>query len=122
MPEAADTCQYALHHGIAIIDLGCSGCVLKSIVFIFVPQMPSMASPFVEVGHGQSRVRSCVGRVDSQGLLEERASARKEKDFARADALRDGFAAAGVLIKDTADGATWELSPNFDPAKLEALK
>ncbi|WP_413719607.1 cysteine--tRNA ligase [Silicimonas sp. MF1-12-2] len=55
-------------------------------------------------------------------LLDERAEARKAKDFARADALRDGFAAAGVLIKDTPDGVEWELAPDFDPAKLEALK
>ena len=57
-----------------------------------------------------------------EGLLNDRAEARKVKDFARADALRDGFAAAGVLVKDTAEGATWELSPDFDPSKLEGLK
>ena len=57
-----------------------------------------------------------------EDLLKDRAQARKAKDFTRADALRDGFAAAGVLVKDTADGATWELSPDFDPSKLEALK
>ena len=55
-------------------------------------------------------------------LLEERALARKAKDFARADALRDGFAAAGVVVNDTSEGASWELAPNFDAAKLEALK
>ena len=56
-----------------------------------------------------------------EALLVERAEARTAKDFARADALRDGFAAAGVLVKDTADGATWEAGPNFDPSKLNEL-
>ncbi|MEL7176670.1 MAG: cysteine--tRNA ligase [Pseudomonadota bacterium] len=56
-----------------------------------------------------------------EALLIERAEARRAKDFARADALRDGFAAAGVLVKDTADGATWEAGPNFDPSKLNEL-
>ncbi|WP_224824765.1 cysteine--tRNA ligase [Cognatishimia sp. MH4019] len=56
-----------------------------------------------------------------EALLQERAEARKAKDFARADALRDGFAAAGVIVKDTADGATWEAGPNFDPSKLDEL-
>ena len=67
---------------------------------------------------------SAEGSVSAKihDLLAERDAARKAKDFARADALRDGFAAAGVLVKDTPDGATWELSPDFDPAKLEALK
>ena len=40
---------------------------------------------------------------------------------ARSDAIRDAFAAAGVIVKDTADGATWELSPQFDATKLEGL-
>ncbi|QIK40833.1 cysteine--tRNA ligase [Pontivivens nitratireducens] len=54
-------------------------------------------------------------------LIAARADARAAKDFARSDAIRDGFAAAGVIVKDTAEGATWELSPTFDPAKLEDL-
>jgi len=57
-----------------------------------------------------------------ESLLEARKQARVDKDFARADALRDGFTAAGVLVKDTADGAVWELSADFDATKLEALK
>ena len=55
-------------------------------------------------------------------LLEARVAARKSKDFARADAIRDGFAAAGVEIKDTPQGTTWSLRPGFDPARLEALQ
>ena len=55
-------------------------------------------------------------------LIALRASARAAKDFARADAIRAAFAAAGVTVKDTADGAVWELSPGFDPAKLEAVR
>ena len=54
-------------------------------------------------------------------LLGERQYARKNKDFARADAIRDGLAAAGVVVKDTPQGALWELSPDFDAEKLEAL-
>jgi len=54
-------------------------------------------------------------------LIAARADARAAKDFARSDAIRDGFAAAGVIVKDTAEGATWELSPTFDHTKLEDL-
>ena len=57
-----------------------------------------------------------------EGLIAARADARKSKDFARADAIRDGFAAAGVVVKDTAEGAVWELAPDFDASKLEALQ
>ncbi|MFD2856048.1 cysteine--tRNA ligase [Seohaeicola zhoushanensis] len=55
-------------------------------------------------------------------LLAARAEARKSRDFARADALRDGIAAAGVIVMDSASGSTWDLGPDFDLAKLEALK
>ncbi len=57
-----------------------------------------------------------------EALLEERALARQEKNFARADALRDGFANAGVIVKDTINGVEWALAPEFDLAKLEAIK
>jgi cysteinyl-tRNA synthetase len=58
--------------------------------------------------------------IDS--LLAARAEARKARDFARADAIRDAFAAAGVIVKDTPQGAEWELSPDFDPSRLEDVK
>ncbi|MEM9139458.1 MAG: cysteine--tRNA ligase [Pseudomonadota bacterium] len=57
-----------------------------------------------------------------ESLLEDRQNARKNKDFARADQIRDGFAAAGVIVRDTPGGAEWELAPDFDPAKLDALR
>ena len=38
-------------------------------------------------------------------LLEERAAARKAKDFARADAIRDELTAQGWVIEDTPNGA-----------------
>ena len=41
------------------------------------------------------------------GLLAERAEARKAKDFARADAIRDQLATEGIVIEDGPDGATW---------------
>ncbi len=44
------------------------------------------------------------------GLLEQRARARAEKDFATADAIRDQIKAAGVEVEDTPDGPTWNLA------------
>ena len=40
-------------------------------------------------------------------LIEERQQARKAKDFARADAIRDRLAAMGVVLKDTPAGVTF---------------
>jgi cysteinyl-tRNA synthetase len=58
-----------------------------------------------------------------QALLNERKAARDNRDFARADAIRDRLIAAGVRIMDRAGADTaWERGPDFDPAKLESLE
>lgn len=41
--------------------------------------------------------------------IEERAEAKKAKEFAKADAIRDELLARGVVIKDTREGVVWEL-------------
>ena len=40
-------------------------------------------------------------------LLVERADAKANRDFARADAIRDELNAAGIIIEDSASGSTW---------------
>ena len=40
--------------------------------------------------------------------IEERKAAKKEKDFERADAIRDELLAKGIRIKDTREGTVWE--------------
>ena len=44
-----------------------------------------------------------------QEKIAERAAAKKAKDFATADAIRDELLAKGVAIKDTREGVVWEL-------------
>lgn len=46
-----------------------------------------------------------TGKIEA--LLKERAAAKKEKNFARADEIRDELTAMGIGIEDTPDGAKW---------------
>jgi cysteinyl-tRNA synthetase len=45
-----------------------------------------------------------------QLILDMRAKARAEKDWASSDKIRDDLAAVGIVIKDGKDGATWSFS------------
>jgi cysteinyl-tRNA synthetase len=44
-----------------------------------------------------------------EAQLAARAQARASKDWAASDAIRDTLAAAGVVVEDGADGASWSL-------------
>lgn len=41
-------------------------------------------------------------------LIEERQAARKEKNFARADEIRDILLKKGIELKDTREGVKWK--------------
>jgi cysteinyl-tRNA synthetase len=43
-----------------------------------------------------------------QALIDERNAAKKSRDFARADAIRDQLAGEGILLEDTPQGVRWK--------------
>jgi cysteinyl-tRNA synthetase len=43
-----------------------------------------------------------------ESMIQERNEAKKEKDFARSDSIRDALLGLGVSIMDTSDGTLWE--------------
>jgi len=49
-------------------------------------------------------------KAEIDSLLLRRAEARKAKDFAAADAVRDEIAAKGVQVEDGPEGSTWRLA------------
>lgn len=46
--------------------------------------------------------------ADVEALIEERQAARKAKNFARADEIRDTLAAQGIILEDTREGVKWK--------------
>ena len=45
---------------------------------------------------------------DIEALIEQRTAARKAKDFAKADAIRDELLAKGIILEDTREGVKWK--------------
>jgi cysteinyl-tRNA synthetase len=66
-------------------------------------------------GSDDARLSAAVDALVA-GLLDERTAARADKDWARADAIRDRIAAAGIAVEDTPDGPKWSLAETEDDA------
>ena len=45
---------------------------------------------------------------DIEALIEERQAARKSKNFARADEIRDQLSSMGIILEDTREGVKWK--------------
>jgi cysteinyl-tRNA synthetase len=110
-------------------DLGVANALAA--VFVFVRQV-NKAIEAGKIGEGdKERVFDALARVDTvlgvldpeewdapqagdglsdeeiEALLTERTEARKNKDFARSDAIRDQLTEAGITIEDRPDGTRW---------------
>ncbi|AYC30633.1 cysteine--tRNA ligase [Paenisporosarcina cavernae] len=46
--------------------------------------------------------------AEIDALIDERLEARKNRDFARADAIRDDLKARGIILEDTSQGTRWK--------------
>lgn len=56
--------------------------------------------------HAERKEESLDARVEA--LIEERQTARKEKNYARADEIRAELTAMGILLEDTKEGVKWK--------------
>ena len=91
----------------------CVDCLqeLKDVMHLFAEDilgLKAAAGNSFAAGDNSAREEAFGKVVDM--VLELRAKAKANKDWATSDQIRDALAAAGFEVKDTKDGATWKLN------------
>jgi hypothetical protein len=123
--EAADLADAAFSAALASRDVdGCVAAILELEQVITGWSGDTLTSDQGE--HARGLLRGMVVRLGAlaeagardpretlgpfvDALLQLRADARRAKDWAASDLIRDRLAAAGIEVRDTPDGATWVL-------------
>jgi cysteinyl-tRNA synthetase len=67
-------------------------------------------APFLTELRNNRAARAGIDPDKVQALLDARQDARKNKDFAKSDAIRDQLLDMNVEVKDTPQGATWDVA------------
>ncbi len=68
------------------------------------------ADPATYLRSGGAAGQAGLPDAEIESLVEQRAAAKRAKDFAEADRIRQALAAQGIVLKDSASGTTWERS------------
>ena len=107
--EACTTINKLIDHKATI----CADCLneLKDTMHLFtfdILGLSTLGSQRSNGGGSEAREEAFGKVVDM--VLELRAKAKAEKDWATSDKIRDELAAAGFEVKDTKDGVTWKLN------------
>ena len=86
----------------------CADCLaeLKEVMHLFAEDILGLKAE--KSGTNDER-EAAFGKVMDM-VLELRAKAKADKDWATSDKIRDELAAAGFEVKDTKDGVTWKLN------------
>ena len=106
--EACTTINKLVDHKATI----CADCLkeLKETMHLFAFDILGLkANCQQQNANGQEAREEAYGKVVDM-VLELRAKAKADKDWATSDKIRDELAAAGFEVKDTKDGVTWKLN------------
>jgi cysteinyl-tRNA synthetase len=88
-------------------DAGTAKQLAETRAMLAVLGLDPLAEPWAGGQAGQS-LRPVIDTL-VRVALDQRQAARRRKDFAAADAIRDELQAAGVVVEDTPRGPRWEL-------------
>ena len=112
VPQALAVVHDAVHAGNTALAAGDSSGSAKHLIevraMLGVLGLDPLAEPW-SAGSGSEGLREVVGALVTVAL-DQRQAARARKDYAAADAIRDGLLDAGIVIEDTPRGPRWELS------------
>ena len=64
---------------------------------------------FLETERERKTEKLTLTPEEIEKLITEREGARKSKDWARADEIRDHLASQGIILEDTSKGTTWRV-------------
>jgi cysteinyl-tRNA synthetase len=90
----------------------CADCLqeLKDTMHLFAEDILGLSTVNCQLStSGNAAREEAFGKVVDM-VLELRAKAKADKDWATSDKIRDELAAAGFEVKDTKDGVTWKLN------------
>jgi cysteinyl-tRNA synthetase len=111
VPQALAILHEAVREGNAAISAADESGTAKRLgevrAMLGVLGLDPLAEPWAAGQQGES-LRPVVDAL-VRVALDQREAARKRKDFAAADAIRDELQGAGVLVEDTPRGPRWEL-------------
>ena len=112
VPQALAIVHDAVHAGNNALAAGDSSGTAKHLTevraMLGVLGLDPLAEPW-SAGSGSEGLREVI-RALVTVALEQRQAAKARKDWETADAIRDGLAAAGIVVEDTKSGQRWEVS------------
>ena len=90
-------------------DIGLAAALVTVRSMLDVLGVDPLSPPWNSGGAGDAARQSALDSLVSAELA-ARQEARANKDFAKADEIRDRISAAGITIEDSADGSRWSLA------------